>query len=157
MTSYRKRRHIIESNLRLERRYIVEKVEDPIINPDEQERAIEETKKLDVLVAETIGLIEKDYPERKRACEKMYTALKNGDLRNLNKTADKCLESLSFVDRTNLKADMKKYAVEQQSAITPENKRDVEQKSYFIVGLTAGLLSLWREIRDMFREEQNRQ
>lgn len=147
MSNIRKKQHIMESNQRLERRYLVEQPEEGKITPEKQEE-------IDEKILKIIDNIQKTHPETSKSCEKMYESLKHGDIRDLERQAEKCLASLSFSEKANIKSEMLKYAKKQSEEISPENKKDSEQKVYFAVGIISGLLGLWEQIRRAFEKEQ---
>jgi hypothetical protein len=157
MTTFRKKQHIIESNLRLEKRYLSEQreptVSDTTTSPGEKEIEQIEKKQLENF-SKLIEIIKKDHPERARACRQLYDAVQYGEVNKVKSFADKCLESLPNKDRTDYTSEMLLYSKQKSDLLKSPTQKTAGDKIRTGTEIATGVLLLWNTIKQAFQNEQ---
>lgn len=174
MNYSRKKKHILESNLRLEKRYLFEQemnkvtttetTEDPKVKELEME---EKRKKEDVLseFQETLKMAEdaavkKGHKQKdvNESCVGLYKAISYGEVKNIDRFARKCFVGLDDeYEKTKIISKMKDYANQKLSQNLPSNqKKTPMEKANSAVMLTSTLLGLWTTIKTLFKQEEPR-
>jgi hypothetical protein len=152
MTNFRKKKHIMEVNSRLEKRYILEGVE----TGTDKEKIIKTEEDLLKVFSETIKSIKDKHPDRARACTSLYNAVQYGDVNKVERLANKCLESLDDFDRTDKTAKMLEYSKKQEAEVKTGNQKTTSEKVVQSFEIASGLLLLWNNIKQAFQKEQQR-
>jgi hypothetical protein len=159
MTSFRKKKHIIESNLRLEKRYLIEKNELEITStsPSSEEKKLEQTKEEQLVVfSDLIETIKKEHPERARACRKLYDSVQYGEVDNVRRFADKCLEALPNKERTDYTSKMLLFSKQQSDLLKSGTQKTTGEKIRIGTEIATGVLILWNSIKQAFQSEEQR-
>lgn len=152
MTNFRKKKHIMEVNSRLERRYLLEGVE----TGANKEKIIKTEEDLLKVFSDTIKSIKDKHPERAKACTSLYNAVQYGDVNKVERLANKCLESLDDFDRTDKTAKMLEYSKKQAEEVKSGNQRTTSDKVFQSFEMASALLMLWNGIKQAFQKEQQR-
>jgi hypothetical protein len=152
MTNFRKKKHIMEVNSRLEKRYILEGVE----TGTDKEKIIKTEEDLLKVFSETIKTIKDKFPDRARACTSLYNAVQYCDVNKVERLANKCLESLDDFDRTDKTAKMLEYSKKQEAEVKTGNQKTTSEKVVQSFEIASGLLLLWNNIKQAFQKEQQR-
>jgi hypothetical protein len=152
MTNFRKKKHIMEANYRLERRYLLEGDESGV----NKEKIIQTEEDLLKVFSETIKSIKDKHPERAKACTSLYNAVQYGDVNKVERLANKCLESLDDFDRTDKTAKMLEYSKKQAEEVKSGNQRTTSDKVFQSFEMASALLMLWNGIKQAFQKEQQR-
>jgi len=158
MTSFRKKKHIIESNLRLEKRYLIEKNElEVTITAPSEEKKLEQTKEEQLEVfSDLIETIKKEHPERARACRKLYDSVQYGEVDNVRRFADKCLETLPNKERTDYTSKMLLFSKQQSDLLKSGTQKTTGEKIRIGTEIATGVLILWNSIKQAFQSEEQR-
>jgi hypothetical protein len=156
MGNLRKKNHIIECNLRLEKKYLTE--QEIITNPQNTEtpKSQEKQKSLQVF-SDLIETIKNDHPERARACRKLYDSVQYGDINKVKRFADKCLESLPNKDRTDYTSKMLLFSKQQSDLLKSPSQRTNIDKIQTSTNIASSLLLLWTSIKQAFQKERQEQ